>query len=94
MIYPKNFEQKIGFDQIRLMLRDACAGPLGLAYVDRMRFTDHLPTLEKLLHQTDEFRRIVEGAKRFRRAILWTSPRCYAMRKLKIRCWTRSSSST
>ncbi|SDJ96999.1 DNA mismatch repair protein MutS2 [Catalinimonas alkaloidigena] len=65
MIYPKNFEQKIGFDQIRTMLREACAGPLGLAYVDRMRFTDHLPTLEKLLNQTDEFRQILERGEEF-----------------------------
>ena len=29
MIYPQNFEQKIGFDQIRQLLKDKCLSTLG-----------------------------------------------------------------
>ena len=29
MIYPDNFENKIGFNEIRKMLRERCLSPLG-----------------------------------------------------------------
>ncbi len=46
MIYPRNFEEKVGFDRIREMLRDLCQSPMGELYVDKIRFyiksrTDH-----------------------------------------------------
>lgn len=59
MIYPKNFEQKIGFDQIRQLLKAECAGTLGHAFVDKIRFSDKFDNLQKLLVQTNEFKDIV-----------------------------------
>lgn len=60
MLYPTTLEHKLGFDTIRQHLRDACVSPLGQDYVDKIRFTDNLPLIDKLLRQTDEFRQIVQ----------------------------------
>lgn len=38
MIYPQNFEQKIGFDQIRQLLKDKCLSTLGEERVNEMNF--------------------------------------------------------
>ena len=40
MIYPTNFEQKIGFTLIRQMLHDSCLSTLGQEFVERMNFID------------------------------------------------------
>ena len=36
MIYPDNFENKIGFYEIRKMLRERCLSPLGKEQVDKL----------------------------------------------------------
>lgn len=59
MIYPKTFEQKIGFDLIRQQLLQLCSSPLGQSFVEKMRFASNHEHLEKLLSQTDEFRQII-----------------------------------
>lgn len=59
MIYPRNFEEKIGFDRIREMLRELCLSPSGEAYVEKIRFISNHDLLVKLLTQTDEFRQIL-----------------------------------
>ena len=41
MIYPQNFEQKIGFDQIRQLLKEKCLSTLGEERVMDMAFSDH-----------------------------------------------------
>ncbi len=41
MIYPQNFEQKIGFDQIRQLLKEKCLSTLGEERVTDMAFSDH-----------------------------------------------------
>ncbi len=60
MLYPKTLEHKLGFDTIRERLKDACISPLGQDYVEKIRFTDNLQLIDKLLRQTDEFRQIVQ----------------------------------
>lgn len=58
MIYPRNFEAKIGFDSIRQSLKKLCLCPLGIAFTDKMRFSDNHDRIKKLLEQTEEFRQI------------------------------------
>ncbi|WP_192825277.1 endonuclease MutS2 [Rufibacter sp. LB8] len=53
MIYPSNFEQKIGFQQIREMLSDACLSPLGRRFVERVHFLDRFDLVQRLLQQAD-----------------------------------------
>ena len=60
MLYPQNIEQKLGFDKIRDMVREACVSPLGQAYVDKIRFSDDYTLIDKLVRQTAEFREILQ----------------------------------
>lgn len=60
MIYPQNFEQKIGFDQIRQLLKEKCLSTLGEERVMEMNFSDKYETVEELLNQTTEFVRIIQ----------------------------------
>ena len=39
MIYPKNFEQKIGFTEVRSLLRARCLSTLGKERIDAMNFS-------------------------------------------------------
>lgn len=60
MIYPDNFEQKIGFDKIRQLLTGKCLSSLGEEKVAEMAFSsDYTPIIE-YLSQTDEFIRIIQ----------------------------------
>lgn len=62
MIYPKNIEEKIGFDKIREILGEYCLSSLGRKYIDKVQFSSDFSLIERLIRQTDEFRRlIVEG---------------------------------
>lgn len=60
MLYPNTLEQKLGFDKIRELLKQACISPLGQDYVDKIRFTDNHQLIDKLLKQTAEFKQIVQ----------------------------------
>ncbi|RLD50120.1 MAG: hypothetical protein DRJ05_20045, partial [Bacteroidetes bacterium] len=65
MIYPKNFEEKTGFGQIRQMIRKNCLSPLGEYYVDRIRFSNNFEQLSTILDQTEEFRQLLTEESRF-----------------------------
>lgn len=65
MIYPANFEEKIGFGQIRDLLRERCLSEMGMEYVDRMRFSSSRDLIGKLLKQTGEFRNILQQSSAF-----------------------------
>ncbi len=59
MIYPENFEAKIGFDVIRTMLKEACLCPLGVERVEAMQFSAQFETIQQALLQTAEFVRVL-----------------------------------
>jgi DNA mismatch repair protein MutS2 len=58
MIYPKNFESKIGFDEIRRMLKSLCHSTLGQEKVDEMAFSAEHEVVEEWLQQVCEMRRL------------------------------------
>jgi DNA mismatch repair protein MutS2 len=58
VIYPKNFEEKIGFDKVRDMLKEACLCELGRQKVDEIAFYTSFDLINTLLCQADEFRQI------------------------------------
>lgn len=60
MIYPQNFEQKIGFDQIRQLLKTKCLSTLGEERVDGMSFSDNYEEVDEILNQVTEFVRITQ----------------------------------
>jgi DNA mismatch repair protein MutS2 len=59
VIYPSSFESKIGFDQLRQMLKEECLCPLGKKKVDAIRFSSRFDLLQKLLSQTEDFRQLL-----------------------------------
>ena len=65
MIYPQNFEQKIGFDEIRTLLTGHCLSTLGIERVGQMKFLTDLHLLRELQEQTREFLRIQEEEEDF-----------------------------
>ena len=65
MIYPKNLEEKINFTKIRELLKEACTGPLGMDFVDKMGFSKDPNLVGKLLDQTAEFKAIIESGELF-----------------------------
>ena len=65
MIYPKNFETKIGFDEIRTLLKAQCLSTLGKEKVDEMAFSDDAQTINEWLEQIREFRRIQQESETF-----------------------------
>ena len=60
MIYPKNFENKIGFDEIRQLLKERCLSTLGKEKVDSVAFSDQADVVNEWLQQVKEFRRLTE----------------------------------
>lgn len=60
MIYPSNFEYKIGFDKIRQLLVEKCLSSLGRDRVEEMNFSSVYSTIDEQLCQTEEFIRIIQ----------------------------------
>ena len=58
MIYPKNFEHKIGFDDVRELLKSHCLSSLGKEKVDEMTFSQDACQVNRWLAQVREFRRL------------------------------------
>ena len=60
MIYPDNFEDKIGFTDIRHMLRERCLSTLGKSQVDAIEFSSNYELVSELHEQTSELAAILE----------------------------------
>ena len=65
MIYPKNFEHKIGFENIRQLLKKHCLSSLGEKFVDKIRFSGDFKSINKWLRQVSEFISIIELGENF-----------------------------
>ena len=60
VIYPNNFEHKLGFDEIRRLLKERCLSTLGKEKVDEIAFSTDAVQVNKWLTQVREFRRLQE----------------------------------
>ena len=65
MIYPQNFEQKIGFDKIKQLIKERCLSPLGLERVDSISFSNKHYIINKQLNETLEFTKIISEEDEF-----------------------------
>lgn len=65
MIYPENFEYKIGFDKIRQLLIAKCLSPLGEEKVTNLAFSSDYTHIAESLSQTEEFMRIINEEDNF-----------------------------
>ena len=64
MIYPKNFEQKIGFDEIRELLKARCLSTLGKERVDELAFSDDAASINEQMEQVREFHTLMQATEK------------------------------
>lgn len=60
MIFPKNFEDKIGFTEIRQRLKEKSLFSLGEDYIDRIMFSRDYQQIKHTLSEVDEFKSMLE----------------------------------
>lgn len=65
MIYPDNFETKIGFDKVKQLIIDRCLSPLGVEQVESIGFSNNFQIVIKTLEECREFRKIIESETEF-----------------------------
>lgn len=61
MIYPSDFEEKVGFKAVRELLSDKCISPLGVAKCYSMNFSADFNRVRKYLLQTAEMLSLVKS---------------------------------
>ena len=59
MVFPSDFEAKIGFDQIREILGNLCLSDLGKEEVNQIQFSSAHHEILQSLSETEEFRQIL-----------------------------------
>jgi len=65
MIYPGNFESKIGFTTVRKEINSRCISTLGQACCEQMRFSSNIDEVQLWLNQTNEFLAILQSKREF-----------------------------
>ena len=65
LVYPENFESKIGFDKIRELLHLRCLSTLGKELVDEIRFSSDFEQLTVDLSLVSEFVSIIQEMENF-----------------------------
>ena len=65
MIYPDNFEEKIGINTIRELIIEKCHSVLGVEKVASMTFSSDYTTVSEWLEQTHEFLQIIQNKEDF-----------------------------
>ncbi len=65
MIYPKNYESKIGFDEVRRELRSHCLSPLGKDAADEISWSAEPDVINRQLTEVREYRKIQESGVEF-----------------------------
>ena len=58
MVYPENFEEKVGFDKIREMVKDICLSDTGRRKADEASFLSSYETIEQKTNEAKELREI------------------------------------
>lgn len=65
MIYPHNFEEKIGFNSIRQMLKAACQSPMGHEQAEMLAFGTNLDVIHDSLDETMAYQQLMQGGYAF-----------------------------
>ncbi|WP_419800381.1 endonuclease MutS2 [Mucilaginibacter sp.] len=61
MIYPKNSEDKLGFTEIKQLIKAKCLSIMGQEMVDKIQVMINFDQIQKFLRQTAEFKSILMG---------------------------------
>ncbi|MDD2382160.1 MAG: endonuclease MutS2, partial [Mariniphaga sp.] len=64
-IWPKHFEEKVGFDRIRDLLHNKCLSIMGNEWVDAMQFQTGFELISQQLGEVNEFCRIIREVENF-----------------------------
>lgn len=59
MIYPSNFEEKVGFSSIRKMLKQFCVSKMGHEKADALQFSSNIETIQLSLDQSDTMAQLI-----------------------------------
>ncbi|MBN1251908.1 MAG: Smr/MutS family protein [Bacteroidales bacterium] len=65
MIFPNNFEEKIGFDKIRNLLKQKCLSTLGKEKIDEINFSNIFVEIKKNLELTAEYKELHQTEENF-----------------------------
>lgn len=60
-LYPRNIEQKLGFDTVRVLLSDMCQSPMGRSEVEAMAFSSDRRDVKRMLMETFEMKGVLES---------------------------------
>lgn len=83
MIYPDNYERKIGFEDVRRMLRGNCLCTLGCDEVDKMSFNINYDEIAARLAEVRELRRLLEETDDFPLQFYYDARQSVARLRLK-----------
>ncbi|WP_026899398.1 endonuclease MutS2 [Daejeonella oryzae] len=61
MIYPSNASEKLGFLEIKQLIKNYCLSPMGEQMVDKIQMLTNFDHINKFLRQTQEFKNIIEN---------------------------------
>ncbi len=61
MLYPENCEERLGFNEVRQLVRQHCLSTMGQNLVDKMQVMTKHDQIDKFLRQTKEFKSILEN---------------------------------
>ncbi|WP_207421438.1 endonuclease MutS2 [Desertivirga brevis] len=61
MIYPQNAVDKLGFTEIKSLIKGHCLSEMGQQMVDRIQMMTSFEQINKFLRQTQEFKEILEN---------------------------------
>ncbi|NEU07955.1 endonuclease MutS2 [Flavihumibacter sp. R14] len=59
MIYPQNASEKLGFSEIKELIKGYCISPMGEQMVDKIQLLTNFDHIHKFLSQTKEFKNIL-----------------------------------
>jgi DNA mismatch repair protein MutS2 len=65
MVYPDDFENKIGFDKIRDIIKDFCLSTLGRQKVDEIEFLSSVEIIKQKTNETAELKEICVNEEKF-----------------------------
>jgi DNA mismatch repair protein MutS2 len=65
VIYPESFEKKIGFEKIKLQVKDLCLSQLGRSKIEQIKFLSAFNKIQQQLELTDEFLKLIQFGKQF-----------------------------
>ncbi|MGB8489758.1 MAG: Smr/MutS family protein [Bacteroidales bacterium] len=76
MIYPDNFEEKIGFDRIRKLIAENCLSPMGIEGAGSRLFSADPETIDRNLSATFEFQKLLRLENNFPSDHYFDTSRC------------------